>query len=217
MLILTQSDEISRTYNEDQRLPVHVHTTGNGICGAMRTRWSPPEPINPAARRSATPNLTIGASWQDSQTFKETRATVISTGPSTITITSALPPADWLNSGSYCTERKCSESEGDGAENPHFNQKQGRKNKRKRAYRLVGPLQDNMQNKFFSGYEGGGEGDEEEGSSQSCASLEEERTGTTLANPAQSPSGKPPNTISAWEAGWNVTNAIQVRNLFPRS
>ncbi|XP_075893578.1 vesicular inhibitory amino acid transporter-like [Nelusetta ayraudi] len=199
MLILTQSDEISRTYNEDQGLPVHVHATRNAIGGATKTR---PE--------GATPNLTIGASWQDSQTFKETRATVISSGPSTVTITSALPPADWLSSGrSYCIERRCAESEGDGAENPHFIQEQGSKNKRKRAHRLAGPLQDNMQNKGFSGYEGGGEGDEEGGSSQSCTSLEEERTGTTLANPAQSPSGKPPNTISAWEAGWNVTNAIQ--------
>lgn len=216
MLILTQSDEISRTYTEDQGLPVHVHATRNAIGGATKTRPSPPERIDPAARERATPNLTIGASWQDSQTFKETRATVISSGPSTITITSALPPADWLNSGrSYCIERRCGESEGDGAENPHFSQEQGRKNKRKRAHRLAGPLQDNMQNKGFPGYEGGGEGDEEEGSSQSCTGLEEERTGTTLANPAQSPSGKPPNTISAWEAGWNVTNAIQVRNPFP--
>lgn len=215
MLILTGSDEISRTYNEDQGLPVHATRNVIGCGDATKTRPSLPKRIDPAVRGRASPNLTIGASWQDSQTFKETRAPVISSRPSTIT--SALPPADWLNSGSsYCIERRCAEPEGDGAGSPHFSQEQGRENERERADRLAGSLQDNMQNKGFSGYEGGGEEDgDKEDSSQCCTSLEEETTGTTLANPARSPSGKPPNTISAWEAGWNVTNAIQVRNPFP--
>lgn len=213
MRILTQSDEISRTYNEDQGPPVHVHATRKVTsCGdARKTCLSPPERINPTVREGAAANLTIGASWQDGQSFKETKATVISSGPGTIAITSALSPADC--SKSYWLERRCAESEGNSAENSQFGQEQERKNKRKRTKRLAGSLQDNMQNKGFSEYEGGGKEDEKEASSQFCTSLEEERTGTTLANPAQSPSGKPPNTISAWEAGWNVTNAIQVRNL----
>lgn len=213
MLLLTQSDEISRTYEKDQGPPVHVHSTQNVTsCGDARTTClSPPEQLNPTVREGTTSNLIIGASWQDSQTFKETKATVISSGPSTITITSALSPADC--SKSYWLERRCAESEGNGAENSQFSQEQLRKNKRKRTKCLAGALQDNMQNKGSSECEGGGEEDEKEGSSQFCTSLEEERTGTTLANPAQGPSEKPPNTISAWEAGWNVTNAIQVRHL----
>lgn len=213
MLILTQSDEISRTYNEDQGSPVHVLATRKvtRCSDARKTCLSPPERINPTVREGATPNLTIAAPWQDSQTFKETKATVISSRPSTITITSALSPADC--SKSYWLERRCAASDGNGAENSQFSQEQGRKNERKRTKRLAGSLQDNMQNKGFSEYEGEGKEDEEEGSSKFCTSFEEKRTGATLANPAQSTSGKPPNTISAWEAGWNVTNAIQVRNL----
>lgn len=211
MLILTQSDEISRTYNEDQGPPVHATRKVTSCGDARKTCLLSPERISPTVREGATPNLTVGASWPDSQTFKEAKATVISSGPNTITITSALSPADC--SKSYWLERRCAESEGNGAENSQFSQEKGKKKKRERTKRLAESLQDNMQNKGFSQYEGGGEEDEKEGSSQFCTSLEEERTGTTLANPAQSPSGKPPNTISAWEAGWNVTNAIQVRNL----
>lgn len=211
MLILTQSDEISRTYNEDQVPPVHILATQKGTgCGdARKACLSPPKRTNASVKES---NLTIGTSWQDSQTFKETKATFISSWPSSITITSALSPADCGKS--YWLEKRCAESEGNSAENSQFNQEQGRKKKRKRSERLLGPLQDNMQNKRSSEYQGGSKEDKDEGSFEFCTSLEETRTGTTLANPAQSPSGKPPNTISAWEAGWNVTNAIQVRNLF---
>lgn len=117
MRILTQSDEISRTYNEDQGPPVHVHATRKVTsCGdARKTCLSPPERINPTVREGAAANLTIGASWQDGQSFKETKATVISSGPGTIAITSALSPADC--SKSYWLERRCAESEGNSAEN----------------------------------------------------------------------------------------------------
>lgn len=215
MLILTQSDEISSTYIEDQVPSIHVNTAQkvSGSGNATKACLSPPKRINPSVREGATPKMTIGASWQDSQTFKETKATVISSWPSTITITSALSPADCGQS--YWPDRRCAESEGNGAENFKFTQEQGRNNKRKRTKRLVGSLEENSQNKHSSENQEGGKEDKTEGSLQLCTSLEEERTGTTLANPA--PSGKPPNTISAWEAGWNVTNAIQVRNLFPCS
>lgn len=222
MLILTQSDEMNRSYSEDQRLPVNTITTRNiTSCDDTRgTRPFPSEQANPGVRERAAPNLirSIGTSWQDSPTLKETRATVISSGPSTITITSAISPADarWFESTrSYGKERRCSKLGGDSVENPRFSQEQGKK---RRSYRLAGLLGDNMQNKSFSGDEGEGDDEAAEGSSQFCTSLEEERTGMTLANPVRSPSAgtagrNPPATISAWEAGWNVTNAIQVRNL----
>ncbi|KAM8725845.1 vesicular inhibitory amino acid transporter [Acanthopagrus schlegelii] len=79
--------------------------------------------------------------------------------------------------------------------------------------RLVGLLRGNMQKRrLLEDGEEKMEGEEAvEGPSQFCPSLEEERarmspelaasTGTTDLNPSA--------TITAWEAGWNVTNAIQ--------
>lgn len=83
--------------------------------------------------------------------------------------------------------------------------------------RLAGLLRGNMQKRILlEDREEKKEGEEAvEGPSQFCPSLEEERarmspelaasTGTTDLNPSA--------TITAWEAGWNVTNAIQVRDL----
>uniref|UniRef100_A0A665URB3 Vesicular inhibitory amino acid transporter n=1 Tax=Echeneis naucrates TaxID=173247 RepID=A0A665URB3_ECHNA len=55
-----------------------------------------------------------------------------------------------------------------------------------------------------------------EGTTEFCTRLEEERARMSSADPRQSPNAGPTGltqnpspTITAWEAGWNVTNAIQ--------
>lgn len=220
MLILTHSDELNRIYGEDNRSPFNTITTrSNTSCDdTRRNRSFLTEQDNPSMRERPAPSpmRSTSTSWQDSPAFKETRATVISSGPSTITITSAVSTADSLwfkNTRSYGKERRSSELGSNSEENPSFNQDQGNK---RRSYRLTG---DNMQKQRLLEDEGEKRGEESvEGTSQFCTSLEEERTRMTLANPVQNPSTgtagrNPPATITTWEAGWNVTNAIQVRNL----
>ncbi|XP_078131524.1 vesicular inhibitory amino acid transporter-like [Sander vitreus] len=213
MLILTHSDELNRTYGEDnvtnQNNRSSDYTKQNRTLFG-RNSLSPTEQDNPSIPGCTSTLL------QESPTFKETRATVISTGPRTITITSAVSAADsvWLkNNKSYGKRRRSSEMRADkiGSDvekNPSFNQS----NKRG-SYRL---FTGNMQKQRLSeDVENKKEGAETvEGTSPFCASLEEERARMSLANPVQSPrtgtSGlKTTLTITAWEAGWNVTNAIQ--------
>lgn len=84
----------------------------------------------------------------------------------------------------------------------------------KRAYHQAGLLGDNMQEQRHMEDEGGKSGGEE--SKEGTA--EGERMRMTSAYPVQNLStgtaGRyPPATITAWEAGWNVTNAIQVRHI----
>ncbi|KAK5852747.1 hypothetical protein PBY51_006591 [Eleginops maclovinus] len=178
MLILTQSDELSRTYNEDNRLPLENITNRN----------------NPSSDDTRSPAL------------KETRATVISTGPRTITITSAVSTSDafWFkNSNIYGQGKRSSEKHTDKSE-----ENQSDQSGQTGSYMM---FRGNMQKPRLSG--GGEEGEETvEGTSQFCTSFQEERAKRSLANPVQSPNpgttGLNP-TITAWEAGWNVTNAIQ--------
>lgn len=87
---------------------------------------------------------------------------------------------------------------------------QNQKGKRSRSYRLAGLL------RLSEDGEATKDGEEAvEGTSQFCTSLDEERESSS--SPVQSPSStgttclNPAPTITAWEAGWNVTNAIQVR------
>lgn len=214
MLILTHSDELNRTYGEDnvtnQNNRSSDYTKRNRTLFG-RNSLSPTEQDNPSIPGCTSTLL------QESPTFKETRATVISTGPRTITITSAVSAADsvWFkNNKSYGKRRRSSEMRADKIgsnveKNPSFNQS----NKRG-SYRL---FRGNMQKQRLSeDVENKKEGAETvEGTSPFCASLEEERARMSLANPVQSPRTgttglKPTLTITAWEAGWNVTNAIQV-------
>uniref|UniRef100_A0A4W6DUX3 Vesicular inhibitory amino acid transporter n=1 Tax=Lates calcarifer TaxID=8187 RepID=A0A4W6DUX3_LATCA len=139
------------------------------------------------------------------------RATVISTGPRTITMTSTVSTADSLwckNTTSYGKGKRSSEMQADKmGSNSEVNL---------RSYRLAGLLKGNIQRVRLS--EAGEEKKEGretvEGTSQFCTCLEEESAQNSVADPFQSPntdttSLSPSPTITAWEAGWNVTNAIQ--------
>lgn len=211
MLILTHSDELNRTYSEDNRSPFDNITNKNNSDDTRRNR--------PSFRRnslSQTEQHIPGSTstlLQESPAFKETRATVISTGPTTITITSAVSTADsvWFkNSRRNGKGRRPSEIQADRmGSNSEENQRQGNKRGSNRLFR-----EDVQKLRLSEDGEEIKEGEESvEGTSQFCTSLEEERARRSLANPVQSPDtgtkGLSP-TITAWEAGWNVTNAIQV-------
>nr|XP_046230074.1 vesicular inhibitory amino acid transporter-like [Scatophagus argus] len=193
VLVLTHRDELNRTYGEDNRLPSDTITdTSNTCCHDTRRN-------------------------QPSQTaLKETKATIVSSGSSTITVTSAVSTADSLkvkNSRSHGKEGRFSEMQADkmgsnSEENPSFSQNFGEKRK---SCRLAGLLRGTL---LEDGEEKKGREETVEATSQLCACPEEERAGTSWANPVQSPGTSttglhPAATITAWEAGWNVTNAIQ--------
>ncbi|KAF3850085.1 hypothetical protein F7725_019804 [Dissostichus mawsoni] len=148
MLILTHSDELSRTYGEDNRLPLENITNRNNS--------------SEDTRRNST-------FVQESPTLKETRATVISTGPRTITITSAVSTSDsfWFkNSNIYGKEKRSSETD-----NTEENKTQ--------SYRM---FRGNTQKPRLS--ERGEEGEETvEGTSQFGTNLEEEIAKMSLGNP----------------------------------
>ncbi|XP_070843850.1 vesicular inhibitory amino acid transporter-like [Chaetodon trifascialis] len=225
MLILTHSDELNRTYSEDNRSPFDdIRNKNNASCDdTRRNRPCLTEQDHPCKRDRPAPNLmgSTSTSWQESPAFKETRATVISSGPSSITITSAVSTADSLwftNTRSYGKGRRSSEVQADrmgsdSEKNPTSNQNLGNKT---RCYRLARLLRANEQKqRLLEDGEEKKEGEDTvERTSQFCPSLEEERGRMSWANPAQGPSAgttglNPASTITAWEAGWNVTNAIQ--------
>ncbi|XP_035535036.1 vesicular inhibitory amino acid transporter-like [Morone saxatilis] len=223
MLILTHSDELNTTYGEENRLPFDNITNKNNTSCDDTRRNRRTEQDNPSVRERPASNLmgSTSNSWQKSPAFKETRATVISSGPSTITITSAVSPADplWLKNTRHNGKRvrpaemQADTMGSDDKENQSFNQNQGSK---RRSFRLAGLLRGNVQKQRLSKdrkEKNEGEGTAE-GTSQVCTSFEEERAGMILTNPVQSPNTgttglNPAATITAWEAGWNVTNAIQ--------
>ncbi|KAM9339223.1 vesicular inhibitory amino acid transporter-like [Symphorus nematophorus] len=215
MLILTHSDELNRTYSEDNRLPFDNITNQNNTCcdDTRRDRPSVTEQDNPSMRERPALNLmgSTSTSWQESPLFKETRATVISSGPSTITITSAVSTADslWFKSTtSYGKGRRPSEMQADkmgGNSEENQNQENMRRLQSDRA---------NMQKQrlFEDGEEKRELEEAVERTSQMCTSLEELRASVSLASLVQGPSSSTTGlnpTITAWEAGWNVTNAIQ--------
>ncbi|KAK2856043.1 hypothetical protein Q5P01_004778 [Channa striata] len=195
MLILTHSDELSRTYDEDNRSTSEHVTNRSTSCdhsrrndGDLTVREKPPQNQMGSTK----------APWQDSSSFKETRASLITTGPKTITTTLAVSPSDayWFrNSGTYDRGGKSLDVEADSAgsnsqENP----------------RAVGHI--GMQRLSEDiGKKEAGEGPEDR-TSQVCGTTDEDRASVSLANPAQDPQTRF-STITAWEAGWNVTNAIQ--------
>uniref|UniRef100_UPI003AAC17DC vesicular inhibitory amino acid transporter-like n=1 Tax=Centroberyx gerrardi TaxID=166262 RepID=UPI003AAC17DC len=239
MLVLTQRDELNRTYSEDNRLPLNNPATKRGpSCDETRTTGtssgenslvriqreelnrSHPEDSRPPSndtrtKEKSSPNEPRSSSGEDSLAltqrddlnstkdtpapklmgsastfcqekpgFKETRATITSTGPRT----SAVYTQNSLgsnNSRTYgegrlrSTENQAAKTGSNvtyGEEKPSFNQSQTNKG---RSYRLEGHL-------------------EEEGARLGLAD-----------EGIQSPSLNPTPTITAWEAGWNVTNAIQ--------
>ncbi|XP_076023360.1 vesicular inhibitory amino acid transporter-like [Genypterus blacodes] len=203
MVVLTQSDELNQTYTGDYRSPLNnVTNTSPSLEDTRKARPSSGESsldLNEHDNRPE-PNLTepTCTTWQDRPGLKDTRATVILAGPRTITITSAVSTPDslWVKTRrDYARGRSGSiEMQADktfSEENLRFNQKIQERYKKK-PYRLAGELRWNIQNRRCADKE---EGDElVEGSPQISTS------GGGLS---------PPPTITTWEAGWNVTNAIQ--------
>ncbi|XP_041661966.1 vesicular inhibitory amino acid transporter-like [Cheilinus undulatus] len=211
MLILTHSDELNRTYCEESRIPLDENNPSSADTRATRSslkRNNLPqtEQDNPHMREGSNPNLR-GSPQQENQAFKETRASVISTGPRIITVTSAVSSADAIsfkNNRSFGKRKRSLETQADEMGSKGVIQNHGGK---RRPYRHVSPL------KLSEDGEGREVGSVE-GTSQFCTSLQEERSRRSLANPVQRSSTRtsgvnPAPTITAWEAGWNVTNAIQ--------
>lgn len=231
MMILTQSDELNRTYSEDNRLNFDRVTNQNNESSddARRNRPSSrknilslTEQCNPAMRertKDADLMASTSSSRQENPTFKKTRAFIISTEPRTVTMTSTIVPTTdslWLkNTRPYGKERS-SEIQEDttgskSEENLNFNEKQ---NNRRRSYRLVRDLGVGIQKQRLT--ENGEEKKDEEGIMEEFfTSLEEDRAKMSLASPVQNTAVlNPTSTITAWEASWNVTNAIQVSENF---
>lgn len=218
MLVLTRSDELNRSYCEDNRSPFdNITSNFNPQFDDMKRNS---RPLSGGNSRTDEPgaNEAAGFSGRESPAFKETRATVISTGTKTITITSAVDPF-WLeNTRRYEKEKRSSDIQDDkmGSERKEaqgFSQNQGKK---KRSVRLVGRPRGKVVKCRFGEVEKIGGGEETlEGTSRLCGSLDKERASVSSATSVQSPETcttgpNPSPTITAWEAGWNVTNAIQV-------
>ncbi|XP_056284966.1 vesicular inhibitory amino acid transporter-like isoform X2 [Pseudoliparis swirei] len=214
MLILTHSDELNRTYGEDSRLPfdniADRNNTSSDDTRRNRTLFQTQQD-NPSVPESTSTLL------QESPALKETRATVISTGPRTMTITSAVATpcchSLWFkNTNGHGKGRRSLKTDADkmgsnSEQNQSFNHSQGNKTGSSRT------LSGNTQKQRLSE-----DGEEEtvEGTSHFCTSLDEERRmrRMSLVKPDQSPNAgcrsvNPTLSITAWEAGWNVTNAIQ--------
>ncbi|XP_034555845.1 vesicular inhibitory amino acid transporter-like [Notolabrus celidotus] len=211
MLILTHSDELNKTYSEDSRVPfdkaINQNKASSDDAGTTRSSLrhnslSPNEQDNLTRmeRPDSTPKESTRSLCQESPPLKETRATVISTGPRTITVTSAVSSADShkvINDRGYgkrkrsAVEMEADEMGRNSEENPSFTKNQDGK---RGSYRVVG-----KQNKEET---------------VAGTSLKEECAQASLAGPVERLSTdisvvNPAPTITAWEAGWNVTNAIQ--------
>lgn len=212
MLVLTHRDELNITYSEDNRAPLDTIATKNKTgCDDPRraARAFLTERDDPRVWEKTASDLVRadGDSREDSPAFEQTRASVLSSGTSTSAITSA--DSLWCtNTGQFSKARRSSEK-------PSCNQNQGN---RRKTHRWTGELGGNVQAHSLLEDEGDREDgeDSEAGTSQSCTSLEEERviSANVVHNPnTGTPGLNPAATITAWEAGWNVTNAIQVSDV----
>ncbi|KAM4521768.1 vesicular inhibitory amino acid transporter-like [Odontesthes bonariensis] len=217
MLVLTHQDELNQTYSEDNRLPITSITSRNNCYSNdnRRNRTSPRENSLVLTHRDdhafrEKPAPTMRGSTCTAP-IKETRAAVISTGATNITKTSVVSSADslWVkNTRSYDIEKRSSDMQpGRSEETPGFNQNHGNK---KESSRLAGPSIGGAIKLRVS--EQGQE--TAAGTSKLFTSLQKEQMSTSLVSPVQSPSTSstaqsPSATITTWEAGWNITNAIQ--------
>lgn len=175
--ILTHSDELNRNYSDDARLPVDLTSTS-----------SDEVPGTGPATDEQTSGST-GASRWDNRAFKQTTATIDSSGTRSLIVTSAVTTAD---------SRRFHESWslGRGRRSPP---KKGRESSR--PTRQLGV---NMQELLEAEVEKTGR-DEERKRMIPLNPIYDSSSITERPNPAA--------TITAWEAAWNVTNAIQVPNI----
>ncbi|KAM4600982.1 vesicular inhibitory amino acid transporter-like [Polymixia lowei] len=198
-LVLTQRDELNRTYCEDNRLPPNNTRTERGPSsnGTRTARISAGED-SPGlilrdeldktimVERPSPSNINSTTTFIQRPGSKETKTIMTSTGPRTTTRTSVLSPQDcpWFNNPrTYGEVRPCSTeinnvySEEKPSSNQHTN--------KRRSYKLARDTQ------------------------------RQGRGGLVLANTEEYPhrldtrGSNPTPSITTWEAGWNVTNAIQ--------
>ncbi|KAM3602668.1 uncharacterized protein V6R79_008520 [Siganus canaliculatus] len=215
MLILTHSDELNRAYGEENRLP-HDNNTNKTNTSWDDTRRNTPtlnEQDNPCMTERPAPSL-VGST--STSAFKDTRAKAISSGFSAISEASAVSTSTgshWFRnskcSGGGRTRRTETHREKPGSISEEiwgFNQNQGDEGRLYQAAQLLHgsirtPLEDANKKKENE--------EKKEGTSQICERATV--TGSDLVqNPKTGGSGPlPAATITAWEAGWNVTNAIQ--------
>lgn len=207
MQVLTHSDELNRTYSEDNRLTHDTITRENGETRRNRTSSDQDHPTMREITEQGSTSTVCPA-------FKET--TVISSGTKNITVTTAVSPSDSFlvkNTRRCNKERRFSELLTD-----QMGSKREDMQETKGSHRVARFLcADVLKWRFSEDGEEKKEGEgTAEGTSQLCDSRENERESINLAAPAQGAdigtSGVNPSpTITAWEAGWNVTNAIQVQ------
>ncbi|XP_039872958.1 uncharacterized protein LOC120724702 isoform X1 [Simochromis diagramma] len=223
MLVLTQSDELNRSYCEDNRSAFNNITSNINphFDDRINSRLSSREDRRKDEPSIATHNGATSPLGWESPAFKETRATVISTGTKTFTITSAVSTEEpfWLeNTRSYEKEKRLSEMQGEKMgseswENQGSSQNRGNKKKSIRPSGL--PRGKVVKWRVSGDVEKNQEGEKPvEGTSQLCTRLEKQSGSMSLVTSVQSPETctlglNPSPTITAWEAGWNITNAIQ--------
>ncbi|KAM9354950.1 vesicular inhibitory amino acid transporter [Pholidichthys leucotaenia] len=209
MLVLT--DELNQTYSGNNGLPLNNITSkpqsddirGKRTSSRENTLTRKDDPPKPSSNvNDSTSTLMCERSF-----FKETRASVISTGTKTITITSAVPTADPLSfEDGRSHEKQFFESEtkstrGRSVDNPTVSQN---KELKRVSYRLAGL----SRGETFRFSEDAEEDESLDETSRQCRSVEQESANISFST-AIDTGLNPPPTITAWEAGWNVTNAIQ--------
>ncbi|KAM3861025.1 vesicular inhibitory amino acid transporter-like [Diretmus argenteus] len=179
MLVLTQRDELNRTYSEDNRLPVNNITTER----------------RPSCDDTREDSLVLIQREEDSLRFNNSR-----------TYGKGRP-----RSTEYQADKSETYSEG----KPNFNQSQTSKG---RNYKLAGQGLAELglaSTSFLEPWHCRGSKESEEQKVERPSGLEEEGARLGLANggiqsPIAGTAGSTPTpTITTWEAGWNVTNAIQ--------
>lgn len=214
MLVLTCNDELNRTYTEGERSPIKSVKSRNnpqsddtkesqsstGENGQVFTHEDDKtlKDKHKSLRSTVNPRL-------DSPIFEKTGAEVLSTS---VDITSANS-CIIKNTKGFGKEKQLSEMQDNKTEkNLNINQNPEKKSTVCMVHRSSRGRLSGNRNKE-------NEKDEMTSSHNLLISLQKEQVTTNLASPVESLStnATAPNshpTITAWEASWNVTNAIQV-------
>lgn len=155
MHILTQSDELNRTFNEDSTRSVDINQKNN-----IRVKETS---LSAEVNASSPAPDSLGSTQRPS--LKATRTTLSSSGPTTTAVPAAV-------SAARRAKKKASEMAA-----------AKRRSCRQNVQELEFPVNEKQEEGVMTEPDASGE----------------------------DPSSSPAPTITSWEAGWNVTNAIQVR------
>lgn len=201
MLVLTHKDSLSPTFSEEDRSSFKdmkskdnpfFDDTRKGQTSSGGNLKDPAVRKKPASRIKASDR----SMNEESPAFKETRAALVSAGTKTITVTSAVSTAEAAALKNTKPPAEARASSG------HLNQNQG---KRESCGLTRGRLSEDTK-----------EQDKDLRSTSSLVTaLQQEQAPCCFAGPVHGPGSSatvlaPRPVITAWEAGWNVTNAIQV-------